>query len=116
VEAKIHPGVWDCSGGHVDVDETYVEAGAREVAEELGVTVEVTELSKPVFFDDTFYVVCAAKLKSETTVTLKEDEVTQVKWVTHDELLSLLKYHTESFTPWVVHLWENFESELRDAL
>jgi isopentenyl-diphosphate delta-isomerase type 1 len=40
-----HPGAWDCScSGHVGAGESYEDAALRELSEELGVTVEVTEL------------------------------------------------------------------------
>ena len=57
-EARIHPGVWDCSGGHVDLGESYTQAGVREVFEELHTEVSVTEVTEPVFFENTFYVAC----------------------------------------------------------
>jgi len=116
MESKIHPGVWDCSGGHVDVDESYTEAGAREVFEELGVNVVVTEASDPILFEDTFYVVCVAKLHTDMVLALKTDEVTEVKWVAKEELMQLLKMHPGNFTPWVLHIWENFENKLSDTV
>lgn len=116
MEAYIYPGVWDCSGGHVDVGESYVQAGVREVEEELGVEVEVKEISDPIFFDQTFYVACKTVLSSGIKFTLKEDEVTEVKWVSKEELLSMLQLHPGNFTPWLVHAWENLETELTNAL
>tara|TARA_B100000745_G_scaffold278841_1_gene210060 strand:- start:2091 stop:2594 length:504 start_codon:yes stop_codon:yes gene_type:complete len=116
MEARIHPCVWDCSGGHVDVGESYAEAGVREVFEELQVHVSVTEVREPIFFADTFYVACRAVIDSKTSFILKEDEVVDTKWVSKTELLQLLKLHPDNFTPWVVHAWENLEKELTDAL
>jgi len=112
LESKIHPGVWDCSGGHVDIGESYAEAGVREVFEELGVNLEVKEVSAPVFFDTTFYVVCRAQLDSSTELTLKIDEVTEVKWVSTDEYFQMVALHPSNFTPWVVHIWKT----MKDAL
>jgi isopentenyldiphosphate isomerase len=116
LESKIHPGVWDCSGGHVDVDETYTEAGAREVLEELGVDVVVESPSKPVLFENTFYVVCRAQIDSELVLTLQKHEVTEVMWASRSELLQMMRMHSGNFTPWVVHIWENSESLGEDAL
>lgn len=36
LETKIMPGAWDLTAGHVDAGESYVDAIARETAEELG--------------------------------------------------------------------------------
>lgn len=115
-QTRIHPCVWDCSGGHVDVGESYTQAGVREVFEELQVHVSVTEVHEPIFFEDTFYVACCAVIDSKTNFILKEDEVVATKWVTKTELLQLLKLYPDHFTPWVVHAWENLEKELSDAV
>jgi len=112
LESRIHPGVWDCSGGHVDVDESYTEAGAREVQEELGMEVSVKEVSDPVLFDNTFYVLCKAHVHSEVTFILKTDEVTKTKWVSVDELSQMTTMHPDSFTPWVVDAWTKLKDKL----
>lgn len=111
-ETVMHPNVWDCSGGHVDIGETYMQAGIREVAEELGVTVELKEVSLPVLFEGTFYQVCTAKLLSEVALTLKIDEVAEVKWISTNELSQMITLHPSSFTPWIVDLWINLKDEL----
>lgn len=115
-EARIHPNVWDCSGGHVDLGETYMEAGVREVREELAVEVTPRAVSEPVYHEHTFYVACVAQIKSDTQFSLKLNEVTEVKWVAVDELLQLVKLHPNSFTPWVVHAWSTLQAELIGSL
>lgn len=114
--AHLHPGLWDCSGGHVDLGESYIEAGEREVKEELGVEVTLHEVSKAVHFDTTFYVLCTGFLPSTQACTLQADEVAVVRWVSTEEVTQLIAMHPESFTPWMVHIWENYQKQLTDAV
>jgi 8-oxo-dGTP pyrophosphatase MutT (NUDIX family) len=46
------PNCWDVIGGHVEPDETAVEALARELAEEVGVSNPVVALLQTFDFDD----------------------------------------------------------------
>ena len=114
--AAIHPDVWDCSGGHVDLAESYTEAGEREIHEELQAQVTVKEVAAPVFFEDTFYTPCTSFVDSNTEFVLKEDEVTDAKWVSRDELSQMIALHPSYFTPWLVHMWENYENKMTSAV
>jgi len=111
-EARIYPNLWDCSGGHVDVDESYVEAGSREVKEELGIDVEVREISEPVFYEDTFYVACKAVISSDTKFILKLDEIVETQWMQIDDFSNAVAVDPESYTAWTVHAWTNLKDKL----
>jgi len=42
-DARVAPGLWDSPGGHLEPGETPAQALARELAEELGITVTAAE-------------------------------------------------------------------------
>lgn len=106
------PGKWDISGGHVDVGETYVDAGKREIQEELGVTVEPIAISEPVYLDNTFYVACVAFVDRTIHLQLKLDEVERVSWIAVSEIQQLTQKDKDSYTTWLVDAWDRFHDKL----
>ncbi len=115
-QSILYPGLWDCSGGHVDVGEDHVEAGRREVFEELGINVSLIEIGSPVFFEQTFYVICIGRISSDTFFVLKTNEVTQTKWLSVKELDVDIESNPEQFTPWFVHIWNNSKETLLNTI
>lgn len=112
MQVRTAPGKWDSSGGHVDYGETYAEAAGREVREELGVNVAPTEVTEPVFFQNTFYVVCRATADRSVEFVLKKDEVEETSWVSVEAFSSEMQQNTEAYTPWLVDAWERFHDKL----
>lgn len=93
-EKVIWPGLWDLTvGGGVDAGETSRQGAERETAEELGYALDLSGVRPSVTvnfdggFDDFFIVVrdvdiCALRLQAE--------EVSQVRWVTEEEVLAMI--------------------------
>jgi 8-oxo-dGTP pyrophosphatase MutT (NUDIX family) len=94
-----HPGWWDISmGGHVDPEETYEEAAAREVHEELGLTnATFTEVARRDPSPTSgwefvrIYSCC-----HDGPFRPKADEIDEVRWVPLKDVLG------EGTTPWRV--------------
>lgn len=88
------PGGWDIHMGHVMAGETSKSAIIREIHEELGVKVdEVTFLKRIVWekynhFID-IYVLC--KDVDLSDLTLQKSEVADVKYISKDEMLELIR-------------------------
>lgn len=94
VNKHIWPGLWDVTvGGGVDAGETTRQGAEREIREELGYPLDLTGVRPTVTvnfaggFDDFFVVeqevdICA--------LTLQEEEVEAVRWVTLEELLAMV--------------------------
>ena len=95
MEKHICPGLWDVSvGGGVDAGETSRQGAEREFREELGYPLDLTGLRPsvtvnfPEGFDD-FYIV--NRDLDETKLALQKEEVSAVRWVTLEELLTMEK-------------------------
>ena len=94
-EKTIWPELWDVSiGGGVDAGETSRQGAEREFREELGYPLDLTGLRPsvtvnfPEGFDDFFIV---NRDLDETKLALQKEEVSAVRWVTLEELLTMEK-------------------------
>lgn len=101
----ICPLLWDVSvAGHIDAGETFIRAAIRETKEEIGLTLNETDLKKIGVFlheseyfdgaikDNEFHHIYSAELKIPLSqLTPQPDEVEALKLVTIDEFKVLLK-------------------------
>lgn len=90
----IWPGLWDVTvGGGVDAGETTRQGAEREVREELGYALDLSGLRPSVTvnfaggFDDFFI---AVRDLDVGTLSLQAEEVSAVRWVTLEELLTMV--------------------------
>lgn len=100
---KMWPNMWDVTaGGHVLAGEFGFQAVIRELKEELGIELNKNDITfigsaissniKGDMTDNHFneyYIV--KKDINESTLKLQEDEVTEVKWVSKDEIIKRIK-------------------------
>ena len=101
-----YPGMWDLSaGGFVQSGETLRDAVIREAREELGVTLDPASvrymLTVPFSFVlDAFF---SAQADYEIDdLTLQEEEVSEARWVSHEELLQM--YEEGRFVDYDINL------------
>lgn len=100
---RVQPNKWDMpSAGHVDAGETALEGAIRETREELGIETAAEEYRfLGEFIEDScreigqVFLLCRDIAVEE--MTLQEDEVAEVKWLSSDEFKALL--YSDSFTP-----------------
>ncbi len=102
------PNRWDnSSSGHVDVDEDWLEAAKRELAEEIGlVDVELTEWQR--YKQETketdgrslrrFNVVYRTVVPHDTVFTLQPEEISEVRWFSREELRRLVTENPDAVT------------------
>lgn len=101
----LFPLHWECVGGHLGPGEGYVEAGIREVEEELGVRVEelmpmgkVGASAESGFeFVEVYRTVVFAALRPDP------EEVVATEWVTLSQLYSEIRGEARSFSPIFLH-------------
>ena len=93
-DKELYPGCWDtAAAGHVDAGEGYLAAAERELYEELRVVTPL-ELVKHYKSDgafgwrklNRFTTLYRAVIPAETTLSLQEDEVADVRWMNRTEL------------------------------
>ncbi|MGB4759347.1 MAG: NUDIX domain-containing protein [Candidatus Saccharimonadales bacterium] len=123
-----YPGCWDNSAaGHVDAGESYEVAAARELKEELGIEVALTErgkyaknfvykeAGKPDKALNRFHAVYSATIPHDTKFTLQAEEVDEVKWFTVDEIKGMLKNSPEIITQGVGDVMERYYENYGDS-
>lgn len=85
-------GKWNLPAGHLDPNETLIEAAKREAREETGCEVEPTsvcQVGNLVMTDGLFIsVVFTANLINEGS-NYDHDEILDVKWFSYDEILAM---------------------------
>lgn len=89
----LYPNCWDLSvGGHVGYGQTYEEAAAREVGEELGVSVTEADLRPKgdvlvkLPNSGEWFRVFEYSLRPNEILSTNEEEINEIKWVTMDEI------------------------------
>lgn len=108
---RSYPDRWDVSvGGGVIAGETVREAAMRELHEELGLRLELSEMAAVTLsfdggFDDYFLADCDVPLSA---LTLQTEEVQAVRWVTCEEIKSMIA--SRAFAPF----WPSFIELLFD--
>jgi len=107
---QAYPNHWDCScAGAVNWQESYLQCAVRELEEELGIHVKLTDLKtigepfrvttdQTDEFDQLFYCL------SDETMTLQASEVAEGAWVNPSEIPNFLI--TQTVTPWFIKSWE----------
>ncbi len=102
----LFPGCWDSSAaGHVDEGEDYLEAAERELFEEVGITAQLAEVSyyRSSSVDrnykvDRFTKIYTATIPHSIQFRLQPQEVTEVKWISQDELVEFVDNNPDKIT------------------
>ncbi len=91
---KFFPNMWSQTGGGVDEGETTLQAALRECKEELGIDINTNNIELILSFRRKYDFVDVWLVKQEielSSLVLQEDEVSDVKWATVDEIRNLMK-------------------------
>lgn len=85
-------GKWNLPAGHLDPNETILEAAKREVKEETGCNVDlinICQIGNRVSENDIFVsIIFTAKLLT-SEISFNSSEILDVKWFTYDEIVSV---------------------------
>lgn len=107
VKANYKPH-WTFPGGMIDMHETPKQAAIREVAEEVGLTIEDSAVqfgwmaARHSTVADTYQFIFKAKLHNEQldTITLQASEIDEWRLVSKDEVLSGNLHYAKTVTLW----------------
>lgn len=107
---RSYANVWDnAAGGHVDVGENASEAAQREMQEEIGLDLELTEVVsafKHVSKEETLYVSAyKAVVSVGTDIAFVEREVQEVGWFSVEAFETWAHKQPEDFVPAFVDFW-----------
>jgi isopentenyl-diphosphate delta-isomerase type 1 len=121
-QVKIYPSCWDqAAGGHVDAGQTYDQAAANELVEELGlqdVTLKVlgTFRSNNKLDDgriiNQFERVYVVRVPHDVVLKPDADEVSKLQWFTPAELKVSITERPEVFTPGLLYGLREYFSAL----
>ena len=98
-----NPGLWDTSAaGHVDAGEVPFSAAKRELQEELGITINASELEPLITLepdpDTGNEFVSVYRAASDQPLILEEGEIEDGEWLTRHELSEAVSTTPERFT------------------
>lgn len=98
------PGAWSFSvGGHVTFNEEYETSAKRELFEELGISTELTFITKSIIHMQTeteFSAFFVAKLINNPHILLQTAEISSIQWVSTSTISEFIKSHT--LTSWAM--------------
>ena len=111
-----NPGLWDSSAaGHVDSGESSPAAAVRELAEELGVEVSESALTRtgglPPSAETGLEFVEIYRVISDARLTLAEDEIADGRWLAPDALDAWMAREPRAFTEVFHSVWRSARPE-----
>lgn len=114
-QKRKYPNMWSCHGGGVDTGENSLEAGIRECKEELGITLNKSDMEFVLSyksFNLTFIDVYLAKADINLeNLVLQEKEVCDAKWLTLDEFDNMIK--NNEVAPNVIFYYDFFKKLIK---
>lgn len=111
-EKRLYPNLWSITSGGTDLGETTLDTAYREVKEELGINLKPEELELMMSYKrnhDFVDVYLARKDIELEEITMQKEEVSDVKWVSKEELEELIK---ENQTPKSLQIYFEFLKNL----
>ncbi len=111
-EKRLYPNLWSITSGGTDSGETTLDTAYREVKEELGINLKPEELELMMSYKrnhDFVDVYLARKDIKLEEITMQKEEVSDVKWVSKEELENLIK---ENQTPKSLQIYFEFLKNL----
>ena len=91
-EARKCRGKWNLPAGHLDPNETIFDAAKREIKEECGLDVELTnicQIGNRKIEDDVFVSIIFSAEIIGGEILFSPDEIMDVKWFSYEELISM---------------------------
>ena len=106
---RLFPNIWATTGGSVLSGETSFQGCIRETKEEIGIDIEpkhATVMSR-IIGDNTFWDIWVIRQDFELRQTsLQLEEVSEVKWVSRNEIMRLAKAEKFLQTKYLTELFE----------
>jgi len=114
---QVYPNCWDqAAGGHVDEGQSYDQAAANELAEEIGLhnaELETLGTHRSNSEDEgriinQFERVYVVRVPHDVALRPEAEEVSKLQWFTPAELKARIAKHPEEFTPGLLYVLREY--------
>jgi len=105
------PGVWDGTvASHPREGETYVSSAERRMPEEIGISCKMNYVNKfeyhvpykDIGSENEICGTLIGTIDSFDESSLIKDEISEIKWISSDELKNELKQNRDAYCPWMI--------------
>lgn len=112
-----NPGKWDASAaGHVDEGESYLEAGKRELKEELGLEnyelVQIDKIRSTINYKgiklDRFITLYKVVVPTNQQINYDKHELMDIKWFTKEGIKNLIANEPSNLVPEQIDILEKY--------
>ena len=101
------------AAGHVDEGDSYEEAAYRELREELNLqNIELTLIAPPFRAHRFFNSIYKAVLPEGVTISSNKEEVSEVLWMSLEELKELVHDSPHKFTASFIEVWQHIHAKI----
>ena len=106
-----NPGKWELMAEHNKPGESYQDAAARGLKEELGISAKTRMLSKKIISDSNeteIDAIFSCVIDDAQKISFDKNEISEVRFMPVAKIKEELKMHPEAFTDWFLEVFQEY--------